>query len=354
MDSSRKFVSITRIDYEKVLNNVTEAVIILQEQMIIFANQPAEKLFLDSRQQSLCGTSFSQFLDADALSRLQVKIHRCFFNNLSDRLIDLSIRSADNKIKPVEMAISMVDASDRSLVQLTINDISSRIAIEESLRQSEKLSVIGELSAGILHEVKNPLTSIKGFLQLMQKDPVVNRSYIKIILNEVEQIEKIAGELLYFTKPKSQHFEVQDLSVLVNESMVLFETQALIKQVSLELRLGDSEHLVNGDGTQLKQVFINLIKNAIEASNDGAPVTITLSSDESSEYVKIRNIGKEIPESMIKKLGKSFFTTKGTGTGLGLMVTYTIVHNHQGEISVKSTKSEGTSFLLTFPRVTRN
>lgn len=350
MNSDVDSVKDLKIDYEKVVNNVSEAVIILQGDRIISANNPAVKLFSGGRQSPVAGTPLSQFIDMNALSQLHDRIHQVIYDKLSNNQMELSITSWEGLMTPVEVLINSIDPSDQTLVQLTLWDLSGQKAIEEKLMQSEKLSVIGKLSAGILHEIKNPLTSIKGFLQLMQKEPVINRNYIDIILGEVNQIEKIAGELLHFSKPKPQSFELQDLTVIAREAMFLFETLALKNQITLDLQSGNSEHLIFGDGTQLRQVFINLIKNAIEASEDGGKVTIVLSSCHSQERVMIHNTGKEIPESLLKKLGRSFITTKENGTGLGLMVSYTIIGNHRGMVTVKSAKGKGTSFLITFPK----
>lgn len=350
MDSNHKSV-VALLDYEQILENVRDAVIIIQEDNIIFANHASNELFSNDVQASINGLSIDLFIRPEDLLLLHERIHKDIFADSDHSVINLSILTDAGNQKPVEIAVDPLFGREKDLVQLTLRDISDRKAAEKSMMQSEKLSVIGELSAGILHEVRNPLTSIKGFLQLLQNEPVVNKDYVTIIMNEVEQIERIASELLYFTKPNAERFVSQDLKIIAEETLFLFEPQATKKNVKMDL-IADSEfHRINGDKTQLKQVFVNLVKNAIEATPEHRKIKIVLSRTGQLEHVQISDEGHGVPEDVLGKLGKSFFTTKESGTGLGLMVTYNIIRNHNGIIKVDSKEKEGTTFTLTFPHI---
>lgn len=344
-----KPVSHPSIDYLQILDHTRDAVIILRGTQIIFSNRSAAILLSDDSSVSINDRSFPSFLSTEDITLFEEKLHRLLFAKEDDPLLYLSVHSSPNHIKPVEATVHLLPADAETLIQLTLRDISDRKATEQSLMQSEKLSVIGELAASILHEIKNPLTSIKGFLQLMQNEQGNNRAYIDIILSEVEHIEKIAGELLYFTKPKAVHFAPQDLVEIVKETFFLFNAQAARKDVVLQLITGGRPHVISGDRTQLKQVTVNLLKNAIEATACGGKVSVTLSARENCEQMIVRDSGKGIPQALIGQLGKSFFTTKETGTGLGLMVTYNIVRQHRGRIDVVSDENKGTTFTIRFP-----
>lgn len=349
MDGNGKSV-VSQLDFEQILENILDAVVILQEDKIIFANQAANELFSNDVQASLDGLSIALFIRPEDLTLLHENIRQNMYKDPDHPITSMSIIPENGNPKPVEIAVStLYDDLQTPLVQLTLRDISSRKAAERSMMQSEKLSVIGKLSAGILHEVRNPLTSIKGFLQLLQKEPVLNKEYVNIIMGEVEQIERIANELLYFTRPNAERFVTQDLLTIAKETLFLFETQAAKKNVKLEVQTNGGPHQINGDKTQLKQVFVNLIKNAIEANSENGKVTVVLSRAGRQEQVFIKDRGHGIPKDILGKLGKSFFTTKESGTGLGLMITYTIIRNHNGKIQVESKENDGTCFTLTFP-----
>ncbi|RYL94794.1 PAS domain S-box protein [Sporolactobacillus sp. THM7-4] len=346
MNSQEK---VSHLDFEQIVEHSLDAVIIIRAEQVVYANHAAKQLF--PIEDGIPGgqISLSSCIRSKDMAILHGKIHRVLFQESDHEIVNLSILSKGEITKPVEVTVNPLSNAHETLILLTIRDISERKAAEEGMMQSEKLSVIGELSAGILHEVRNPLTSIKGFLQLLKNESTVNKEYINIITSEVEQIEHIANELLYFTKPKKEHFMAQDLLKIAKETLFLFETEAFKKKVKLSLQTDGHTHLVPGDKTQLKQAFVNLVKNALEATSSNGQVTLSLTSVGSLEQVKIEDTGKGIPKDLLSKLGKSFFTTKESGTGLGLMVTYNIVRNHNGKMTIDSKENIGTTFTITFP-----
>ncbi|RYM05118.1 PAS domain S-box protein [Sporolactobacillus sp. THM7-7] len=339
-----------QIDFQHIVEHTSDGIIVLEADQIVYAN-PAAKRFLSLKANPYKDLTIDSYLRAEDLVLLHEKMHRVIFYRTEREMIHLSMPVEGKKKKPLEVMITPLRSPDATLVQLTLRDISERRAAEQGLMQSEKLSVIGELSAGILHEVKNPLTAIKGFLQLLQKAPSRINEYLSILMSEVEQIEKITNELLYFTKPKEEHFVAQELTQIAEETLFLFESQASRKKVTFALQSEGKNHWINGDRTQLKQVFVNLVKNALEASAANDRITITLSSAGSLEQVQVRDTGVGIPKILLDKIGQSFFTTKESGTGLGLMVTFNIIRNHNGKMTVDSKENEGTAFTLTFPRI---
>lgn len=341
----------TACAYREILDHTNDAIIILQGEHTVWANKPARKYFAATEWTEAKEIFLPHFLKKQDLMKLQNIIHHVISYGQKESVatIRLPVIIPDGTVIQSEIHIHPFTFHHTPLVQLTIRDIRDIKNAELNLMQSEKLSVIGELSAGILHEIRNPLTSIKGFLQLMQKDPVPDKNYIEIILNEVNHIENIATGLLNFTKPQPEHFVKLELGSILKNTLFLFETHAVRKHISFDV-IGDGDaHLILGDKTQMKQVFINLIKNAIDAIDDDGKISISLISADSREIIKISDSGKGMPSTIITKLGKSFFTTKVSGTGLGLMVTFKIINNHNGKVSIESKENRGTTFTLTFP-----
>ncbi|WP_222599278.1 PAS domain S-box protein [Aquibacillus kalidii] len=227
-------------------------------------------------------------------------------------------------------------------------NVTDQIESEKLLRQSEKLAVIGELSAGVVHEIKNPLTSIKGFLQLMQAGTIKTKDYINILNSEIERIEQLANDLLGFAKPKEE-MNSHNMVQIIDEVVFLINSTARSKNIQITWRPKEDPVRVFGDKSQLKQVFINLIKNAVEASETHQRVVIELHTEEGKAFVKVRDFGCGIPKEYLDKVGESFFTTKKKGTGLGLMVSHKIISNHEGEILIDSIVNEGTTFMVKMP-----
>jgi two-component system, sporulation sensor kinase E len=216
------------------------------------------------------------------------------------------------------------------------------------LLQAEKLTAVGQLAASIAHEIRNPLTSLKGFIYLIEHGR--SKSYIEIMKDELKRIELITSELLYLAKPQAQEFKREHISPIIQDVILLLGSQALIHKVEINYsQLGDlpSVHCV---GSQLKQVFINLIKNAMEAMPDGGEIKIKAASlGEDIITIDVIDQGQGIPEELISKIGSPFYTTKETGTGLGMMATQQIIHSHGGTLEITSREGQGTTIHITLP-----
>lgn len=216
----------------------------------------------------------------------------------------------------------------------------------------ERMICVNQLAAGIAHEIRNPLTSIKGFIQLMARrgDRPVSLEHLEIIISEIGRIDNLISEFQMLSRPlKEPLVEKINVYKLVNDVLLLMEGQFRNKNIVFPPQLPLAGGCVLGDADQLKQVFINLVKNALEAVPIGGNVIIVASCQQDMIAVTIENDGDGIAPEIIEKLGTPFFTTKANGTGLGLSVCYSIVQNHGGKIMISSLPGRRTAFTVLLP-----
>ncbi|MFG0214990.1 PAS domain S-box protein [Brevibacillus porteri] len=229
-------------------------------------------------------------------------------------------------------------------------DITERRQSEELLRYSDKLSVLGELAAGIAHEIRNPLTALKGFIQLMEGDEFANQQYLQIMRSEIDRITSITSELLIMAKPQALRFAPHGLLPLLSSVIKLLEPQALLKNVSILTDFPQVTSLILCEEYQIKQVFINIIKNGMEAMPLGGNLTIKVVERSSDVVIRISDQGQGIPAELLPRLGELFYSTKEAGTGLGLMVSSKIIRDHGGTINIASDVGKGTTVSIFIPK----
>lgn len=233
---------------------------------------------------------------------------------------------------------------------LIFKDVTKAKKTEELLIQSEKLFAVGQLAASIVHEIRNPLTSLMGFLQLIEHSDGEKNEYLKIMSDELMRIHSITNELLVLAKPQAKKTIRENIPSLLNDVMKLMGSQAI--KVGIELVLYSEENVpdIMCDGQQLKQVFINLIKNGIEAMDEKpGKITIRVVRKDHHIILSFTDEGIGMTPEQIKKLGEPFFTTKQKGTGLGMLTTFKIIENHDGNIEIESEVGKGTTIHVILP-----
>ncbi len=234
-------------------------------------------------------------------------------------------------------------------------DITGLKQKRQRMQQQEKLASLGQMAAGIVHEIKNPLTTIRGFGQLIlakAKDENIRR-YAAIIDSEINAVNQFIADFLALAKPRPPVLKEVFLNGVVSSLKPMLENQLFMKGISLHLTLTTREKPVLADEVKLKQVIVNMVNNAVDALQETAAprLTIITGLDEAAGRmcVTIRDNGKGIPGDQLAKLGTPFFTTKEGGTGLGLCICYQIVEEHMGKIYVDSAPGGGTSFTISLP-----
>lgn len=231
-----------------------------------------------------------------------------------------------------------------------IVDISELKQAETLLRKTEKLTIVGELAAGFAHEIRNPLTTIKGFLQFMsQEEDPTNEKYTSIMLAEIDRLEMITREFMVVAKPEATKYQTIELTKIIEDVIAFLAPQALLKNVQIGFHSDKNHILVHGDEHHLKQVFINIYKNAMEAMPKGGNINTYLTIKDHDVAVAIIDEGCGIPEELMPRLGEPFYTLKEKGTGLGLMVSYKIIEAHKGKLEIASEINVGTTVKVKLP-----
>ncbi len=262
-----------------------------------------------------------------------------------------------------KMASALQEATDgyqtltRTLEQKVEEKTRELKAAEDVLIQSEKLASLGKLGAGVAHELNNPLTSIllNSHLlleQLKLEDPT--KQHLQLIIDETKRCASIVNGLLEFARQTPPERAPFDINRAVESTLLLMETHALMNKVKINTFLAEDLPSTMIDVNKIRQVFTNIIINAMDAMPGGGELTITtrMSEDGQSVEVEFRDTGSGIPEDYLKKIFDPFFTTKGTkGTGLGLAISYGIIQQHNGRIQVNSMVGQGTIMVVSLPVV---
>lgn len=253
------------------------------------------------------------------------------------------------------VSISQIDELDGDYL-ISVKDVSEYKQIEQTAFQNDKLAMLGKIAAAIAHEIRNPLTSIRGFIQLLHPylKEIGKQEYGRIILSEIDRANDIIYEFLNSSKPSAPMTQKVLVGLLLKESILLSESEALMKGCELHHEIFDPYLTVAVDVKQIKQVFLNIMKNAMDAiyeMKEERKGRIDISARREGEFaiISIRDNGKGMQRTTLNRLFDPFFTTKEEGTGLGLSVSYRIICNHGGTIHVDSQLNEGTEFLIYLP-----
>ena len=226
------------------------------------------------------------------------------------------------------------------------------------LRQQEKLAVVGQMAAGIIHEIKNPLTTIKGFSQILKQGVhSMNdvHEFARIIESTTDELDRIIVDFLSFARPRTPVYSRININDLIDSIVPIIEGTIFMQGVQITYSKTEEEYFIISDVSQIKQVLFNLIKNAVEAvqntPNPHVEIFTGYNAESGSAIIKISDNGKGIDELTLNNIGTPFFTTKEKGTGLGLSISYQIIKEHNGKIEVTSFPDKGTSFSIYLPAV---
>ncbi|MDQ0268607.1 ATP-binding protein [Cytobacillus purgationiresistens] len=230
------------------------------------------------------------------------------------------------------------------------------LKINEANFTSEYANNLSTIAASMAHEIRNPLTTVKGFLQLLKPHlaDIGKEQYADIALDEINRANEIIYEFLNAAKPPDHKKKVIYLNKIVRDTLLLFESEAIVQNTSFTLKLSQSDAILYGDEKQLKQVLVNLIKNSIEAMEPNkhhreSKISVTVEKNSTHSYIIIEDTGLGMTEKTIANLFKPFYSTKKSGTGIGLSICKQIIEDHEGKLHIDSVLGQGTKMKIEFP-----
>lgn len=229
--------------------------------------------------------------------------------------------------------------------------LADHIRMEKEIMRLEQLNIIGQMSAGIGHEVRNALTTVHGFLQILRnkEQDNKNKDYYEIMISEMERANNIISEFLVFANTRPVKFEKQNLNKLIEKMYPLIQSLALENDKDVHLDLHETPEILLNEN-EIRQMLLNLVTNGLEAIDPGEYVLISTHMCDGKIQMSIKDQGKGIPPEILKKLGTPFMTTKSNGTGLGITICYKIAAHHNAKILI-DTGSAGTVINIVFDAI---
>ncbi|WP_080846848.1 PAS domain-containing sensor histidine kinase [Cytobacillus gottheilii] len=328
--------------FRNLFEGSREGLVLWNERFEIVEMNPSAVQMLDADEETIIGSPIMDLCNVCQLERQQLK-DRVGRTSGTFKLTQKNGIEKTFEFSTLHNVFSKLNVT-------ALKDISERLILEEQLRKSETLHVLGELAAGVAHEVRNPLTALKGFIQLLEGSVQEDFSmYFNVISTELERIDSIINEFLFLSKPQALCFSEEDVSNIMKQTLDLLSAQAVLHNIQFITQFSENLTKITCVPNQLKKVFINMIKNAIEVMPNGGFIKIHIERIEEHIKISIIDQGAGMDKEKLKKLGEPFYTTKERGTGLGLMVTYKIVEEHSGRIEVESEVGKGTSFNVYLP-----
>ncbi len=248
------------------------------------------------------------------------------------------------------------DAGNRGAVIL-LRDLSEIKVLESKVRRAEKLAAVGELAANVAHEIRNPLSSIKGFAQFLHKrcaDGTDEKEYTQIMIHEVDRINAVVNDLLTFARPMAANLEPVDVSRLIAHAIRLVRADAEDRNIRIESRIELKNPTICADGNQVTQALLNLLLNAVQSIERNGTIQVAIEDDALSQAYRlwVEDDGPGIDPRLQEKIFEPFFTTREKGTGLGLAIVRNIVENHDGQVTVVSPlppSDRGSRFVIRLP-----
>jgi two-component system sensor histidine kinase AtoS len=265
----------------------------------------------------------------------------------------------DGTVFPLEMSAGVFEFGGRKYVLAIDRDITERKQAEEALQRAEQIRTAGELATGLAHEIKNPLAGIKVTMEALSEEPTLSkedRGVLAKVIDEIKRIEGLIKGLLDFARPPKPQFTSTDVnSVLDSAAQLVLKNVSPApgkpRKIELEKDFGLDLPEITADPMQLKQVFMNLLLNAVDAMPEGGRLVLKTAYDQTARAIKIAlsDTGKGIDAAALDKIFQPFFTTKSKGTGLGLAISKRLIEDHGGKIGIESVKGAGSTFRINLP-----
>ncbi len=348
---------------DNILRSLPNGVLTIgPDHRIIRVNRAVETI-LRCPDGELVGRTFAEVFEKN--QDLVVLIKQCMADNQIKEGVETALHLKDGSVIPVELSLSILEdpaeAGGKGLgLVILLRDLTEIQYLKEHIRRQDRLAALGELSAGIAHEIRNPLGIIKGAAGILNKE-IANKDarfdeLSSIILEEVDRLNDVINDFLEFARPRPPLFKSQNINDIIRGTLQMTALQIEKHQVQLRTDLSPGLPPIMIDEHQMHQVFLNLVLNALQATDAGDTIEVNTRFLAESGQIEIlfRDGGAGIPAETIKKVFNPFFTTKEKGTGLGLSVVNKIVENHHGVIFLNSEEGKGTCFTIQLPVAERS
>ncbi|MFP3867036.1 MAG: two-component system sensor histidine kinase NtrB [Desulfobacteraceae bacterium] len=340
---------------EGIIDSATDAIITINEDHIIVGyNKGAEKIFGFTREEAL-GQDLEIIIPPPYKKEHKEYVRRYIATreaHVIGKHVRLSAQRKNGEEFPMSISFSVAEIADRLYFTGIIRDITESVDIEAKLRQSERLAAVGNTVSHIVHEIKNPLLVIGGFARQLARTPNLDdkaRDKLAMITEEVNRLECLMTEMKDFSHPPTINLEAGRIEELIQEVLELYEDT--LKEQGITVVQDHPQPLppVNFDRQQIKQIILNLIKNAAEAMPQGGQLTVAIRVEEPYLEIAITDTGEGIPPEALENIFNPYYTTKAKGSGLGLSICRNIIKAHKGDILVHSTPGKGSTFTILLP-----
>jgi PAS domain S-box-containing protein len=346
---------------ESIVEKAGDAISVVDlEGQVLYWNEGAERIY-GYKKAEVMGKKLANFLypREEKLMREEERLMHQYMARVKKgevvSNVEVNRQTKEGKEIVTSMTISPLRNAEGKIVGASriCKDITHLKKAEEKLILAERLSSLGELTAGVAHELRNPLAGIKINTQILsrKKDlPEMERRILGSTQEGIEKIQKIVEDMLHFAKPKASHFKEEEINEVIEESLTILQTKLKKGNISFTWKKGEGLRKVWIDAHQIQQVLVNLILNAIQAMEKGGALTIhTFVEDCGGISVEVKDTGVGISKSNLRKIFDPFFSTKSEGTGLGLSISLKILENHGAAIDVESEEGKGSTFTIRFP-----
>lgn len=335
---------------QEVIANLPVGLLVLDEQNRIVMQNSAAETMTGQSEPDVRGRHAHQVLP-ESLSRFIPPPER------KDRVIEREVQCKLQNRAPTPVSVSaarIINAAGEFIGSLMIlRDLTEIKALQDEVQRKEKLAALGGLAAGIAHEIRNPLSSVKGlatyFKNKLASDPEAKEA-AEVMVSEADRLNRVINELLEFARPSQIHPVDTDLNTVIEHSIRLIKPDLETRDISLDLHLDPDLPKVYLDADRFIQCLLNLYLNSIQAMDRAGSLTVTTRRAYAGGVeIEVRDSGPGIPPEDVQHIFDPYFTTKTSGTGLGLAIVHKIVENHQGRITVHSDPGEGAGFVIWLP-----
>ncbi|OMP67772.1 ATP-binding protein [Domibacillus epiphyticus] len=332
--------------YRQIIEYSVDPIVIHRNYKILYINQSGTRFFKGLKEE-IVGTCVLDVFQEEDKPIIMERNRQAMAGTEPLDVIEETITKFDGTKVEVELYCHPVIFGDKKAIQTVFRDVTVRKDTEKLLNHQEKLASIGQIAAGIAHEIKNPLTSVKGFLRLLKES--YTHPYLDVMDAELEKALDTLKNLLQVSKPDLQEEKVVSINFCKELSSLMLLFQERLYNVEVELDLRDSEITIFGKKNLFLKAFFNLIKNALEAIEEKGKITILHYHKDGWIHIKVSDTGVGVPKDKLKMLGTPFFSSKSDGTGLGLTQVFTTINEHGGNITVESVVGQGTTFHIQLP-----